>query len=235
MQDNVSRGNRTVLWSKIVFVFSLVVAVLAMSCYNLMQSSVASEPADFLFSDLILLLGTVLVGMALMVSVSMQGLFWLLWMFRAEQNLRKITHTTFSPWAAVICCCLPYLGQLIHYFVLRDLIKHTENELTVREAKTEKVPMSFVKAYLVLTILSGVFSFAGESIVSLGGCMVFALASLACFIRVISTLVTEEQALYQLYQEEVLRAKVDQVLRERELEAAASKVAEPVEPPKDLP
>ena len=156
-------------------------------------------------------------------------------MYHAEENLRKITHTAFSPWGAVALCFIPFLGQLLHYFVFRDIVKHTEQQLAVREVITAKVPMSFVNAFFALILASGILLCFGRSDLLVDVRFVLWIVSLGCFLRALLVLVVEEQALYQTYQEEVLRAKVDQVLREREIEAAASKVVEAVVPPKDEP
>ena len=234
MQDNYKRGARTVFWTKITLSLSVVFIVLFMFLYRMFQTIEANPDLDagFLTSGSMLLL-FIFAGVCLLlgVSYSIQGLFWLLWMFRAEENLRKITHTTFSPWGAVLCCFLPYLGTLLHFFVFRDIIRHTESELSKRRTGDPStyapaVPMNLVIAFFVCGILGSVISFIGENRIVFLVSFVIGFAGAVCYLKALGIYIKEEAELYGIYKDCELRNKVDEVLREREIEKAASEIRE---------
>lgn len=232
MQDNFKRGSRTVFWTKVTLVLSVLFMILFMVVYGTLHAIQTNPDIDLevvTSRSLLLLLGFGLVSMLLALSYSIQGLFWLLWMFRAEENLRKVTRTTFSPWGAVLCCFIPYIGMLLHFFVFRDIVRHTESELAFRRSEdvsthARSVPMNLVVAFFGCGIMSMAVSFIGETRIVFVVSYIFGLVGAVCYLKALSAFVKEEAELYELYKDHVLRKKVDEVLREREIEKAASEL-----------
>ena len=231
MQDNFKRGSRTVFWTKVTLTLSVLFMILFVMVYGVLQTIQSNPDVDLevvTARSLLLLFAFGGVALLLGLSYSMQGLFWLLWMFRAEENLRKITHTTFSPWGAVLCCFIPYIGMLLHFFVFRDIVRHTESELAFRSgddsARIPRVPMNLVIAYLGCGIFSMAVSFIGDSRIIFVFSFIIGLVGAICYLKALSVFIKEESELYRLYKDHELRKKVDEVLREREIEKAASEV-----------
>jgi len=230
MLDNLKRGQRTIFWTKVNIVLSVLVVVLAISFYRVIEVLETHPEADPLSMGVLLgLLAFGVVGFALVISVCIQALFWLLWMFRAEENLRRCTTTAFSPWGAVICCSLPYVGTLLHFFVFRNLVRRMEVALAERRKGDSStyapaVPMNLVIGYFVCSLLGGVAYFVSGTPLLALSCYLLWIASAVCYIKALSAYMRQERELAEIYKDEELRAKVDEVLREREIEKAAREV-----------
>lgn len=228
MLDNLKRGQRTIFWTKVNIVLSVLVVVLAVSFYRVIEVLETHPEADPLSMGVLLgLLAYGAISFALVISVCIQAFFWLLWMFRAEENLRRCTTTAFSPWGAVICCCLPYVGTLLHFFVFRNLVRRMEAALAAHRKGDSStyapaVPMNLVVGYFVCGLLGGVTYFVSDT--PLFACYLFWISSAICYIKALSAYMGQERELAEIYKDEELRAKVDEVLREREIEKAAREV-----------
>lgn len=230
MLDNYKRGKRAIFWMKVFFFIVLFIIVMMFYMSHAGNLSFIDENG-FSFSAL-MMSGIVLLPIAcvlLIFSVIVHVVTWLSWLFHAEENLRKVGTTRFSPWGSVILSFIPYIGLPLHYFIFRDIVAKTEKILEKRgllrtDSKPEKgVPMAFVHAFALFSVLTSLFIYIQKDVGMVWGCLL-GLAALACYIRVLTVFVREEHILFDLHQEDILRAKVDQVLREREIERAASEI-----------
>lgn len=242
MLDNKKRGRRALFWMKVFFF--VVLFIMIVTFYVSHGNNVEFVNDGGFYVSTLMMSGIVLLPVALMLLVFCSVLhlvFWLAWLFRAEENLRKVTKPSFSPWGSVILSLIPYIGLPIHYFIFRDMVlkmekilerrgvlpngsdKSIENDEKALKPCIERVPMKFVNAFVVCTVLSSIFIYLWKDAGAYIGC-VLGLVALACYIRALSVYVQEERVLFNLCEEDALRAKVDQVLREREIEKAASEL-----------
>ena len=145
--------------------------------------------------------------------------YWILWLYRAIRNLRCLTTTTFSPNVAVVCSVLlPYIGHIFDVFILRDIARRQQKLLDGRD----------LVIFLAFILVGIVVAFA-EIADSWSGCFAACAAMvgiMVSWLRVLRPCVEQGNMLYKLHEEDVLRAKVDEVLREREIEKAAREIQE---------
>lgn len=227
MESNESRGKRALWWMKFTFVLSIFIGAMALflifgiSWDGLGEKS--QNPAGVMLYTL-----TFFLAFFIFILVwSIAQIFWLLWMFRSVKNLRKLTNTAFSPWGAVICSCLPYVGFLIHYFVFKNLVQQIEvtlNGYWKSPSKTaseilenlQPVNMNLVNGFVIMAVLSGAVNFIRDTNFSAVLTLVFSVVSFVCYIKSLDALIKEERSLFEIYNDQLLRQKVEQVLRERE-------------------
>ncbi len=229
MQDNKSRGDRALFWMIVNIVITFVVGAVAIYFLQAI-SQVQSDNGSAGFGAGLGLLALCGLGIFWSIAAIFEGIFWYLWIFRITKNLRKVSNIAFGPWVALLLSCVPYFGHIVHYFVFKSLIRHTEKVLHEKDPegslKLAPVEMKFVHAYFALMLMSGFTGMAdGLSRIVLVG-FACGIAAMVFYMKSFSQLIKEEQALFDLYQEEQLRLKVDQVLREREIEKAAAEIRE---------
>jgi len=228
MQDNKSRGDRALLWMIVNIVITVIVGVVAMYFLHALSQMQSTDNASAGFGAGLGILALCGFGFFWFIATIFEMIFWLLWIFRITSNLRKVSDIGFGPWVAILLSFVPYVGHIIHYFVFKSLIHHTEKVLHEKDPegtlKLANVEMKFVHAYFALMLVSGLTGMANglSKIVAIS--FVCGIAAMVLYMKAFSQLIREEQALFSLYQEEQLRLKVDQVLREREIEKAAAEV-----------
>lgn len=227
MLDNSKRGSRTLFWMKFVLA-SMIVEVALLSLIYVMygQALQATDPisAETGLSFLVLVVLVILCSLCVGLSLVVEWLYWLFWLYCAEKNLRTMASTRFSPILAIICSCLPWIGQLFHYFVLKDMVNVQQGILQSRGLRFVEVPAKMMDGWLAMMIAAAVISFWGESHASTLFIAVLSLVAFICYIKVFEAYIGQELVLWKFFQEEELRKKVDEVLREREIEKAASEV-----------
>ena len=155
--------------------------------------------------------------------------YWILWLYRAIRNLRCLTTTTFSPNVAVVCSVLlPYIGHIFDVFILRDIARRQQKLLDGRGIRYTPVTGRDLVIFLAFILVGIVVAFA-EIADSWSGCFAACAAMvglMVSYLRVLRPCVEQGNMLYKLHEEDVLRAKVDEVLREREIEKAAREIQE---------
>lgn len=233
MQDNSKRGLRTIFWLKASIVVTAVMGVLAFFVakfnYEQFQGAADVTAVPGFTNFIVLLLFSVLVALVWSIAASMGSVYWALWIFRSEENLRKFTRTGFSPWGAVFCTLfltfVPVVGAILDYLIFKDLLDSHEKVLSAKGVEFAPVPRRLLKTVLVMYLLCTISWF----LPSLGG-SVFILSTavgIACVvfvIKLVGGVMAYEKQLFEFDQEEVLRKKVDEVLREREIEKAAAAI-----------
>lgn len=224
--DNSVRGARTLFWMKAFFVVSMVVIALGYSIFHFTQGPMDSpeSQATTAMGMILTVLGLIAAFICMMVVIIALVVYWVKWLFRSTQNLHKLNPSSLEPWLATVLCCIPFVGQIIHYFVLRNLVKGVQTELDSRNVQYAPVSLTMMNLYLVFTVVAALLaSFSGVSEIVFAG-QVLGFVALALYIRVFAIYAEQEKLLFKAHEEEVLRQKVDQVLREREIEKAASQV-----------
>jgi len=237
MECNKSRGMRALLWMKVTFVLTVLIGAIALAALfvatgnnvSVQQFTVDNPDIDAAMNLLAWIVALSLGGFLLAASWSIYQFFWLMWLYRVTKNLGKVTHVGIGPWGAVICSFIPYVGLIVHYFIFKNLVKATEEFLdshrnspsrTAAEILLQVHPVdrNFVNGFVIMAVLGGTIGFIRDTSISGILTVVFSLASILCYMKSFAAFIKEEQAMYEIYQDDNLRAKVDQVLWERELE-----------------
>ncbi len=225
--DNEARGKRTILGLKIFFVVSLALSVLVYAVWSMANGQMAKTPdAPMAMGVLLLVIGNVCAGFFAAVSFINFAINWLLWIFRSAQNLKTLQPDSISPWLAVVLCCLPFIGQIAIYCILRSLAKRTQSELENRNVEFLPLPMKLLNLYLVLTVVSTALASYGQMGILMSVGAVLSFVTIILLLKILTLLTAQEQKLFKDHEEQILRKKVDQVLREREIEKAASQIQE---------
>lgn len=225
--DNTLRGKRTLFWMKAFLVLMIAIMLLGLAIWNVANGQLAQNPeAPMAMGMLLLILGVAFVGFALSITTIIMAVHWICWLFRSAQNIKNLQPDAMSPWASTILCCIPFVGQIAHYFIFKGLIKRTQAELDSRNGICPAVPMNLLNIYFGLTIVSTVMGSIEQVKAVMGTGALLGVAALVLYIKILTAYIAQEECLFKLREEQVLRQKVDQVLREREIEKAASQVQE---------
>lgn len=221
--DNTVRGKRSLLWLKITFVLMIVISALGLSVYRVSHGVVDAE-APLTMGLTLLLLGLVLAVFLLCISCCVSGIYLVLWLFRSQQNIRKLQPGSLSPWLAIIFSFLPAVGQFFHFFVFRRLILRTHAELDQNGVAYLPVPVKLLNGFFALSIAATLLSSMDDKNFILGLGVVLGIGAMVCYIKTLAAFILLEEKLFQIQEEKILRKKVDEVLREREMEKAGQEV-----------
>ena len=194
IKDNVLRGSRTLFWLKVNFVFVLLLTFLVV-LFSL--SFVFIPPLKLFFIVFI---------------------YWIAWFYRASANVRTFAKTSFSPFIAVLCSLIPFFGIVFHYLILKELVRETELFLMDRRISLTFVKQKSIKAWFVLALLGSVSYFTHRFYVTEFLTTSLWLCSLAFYISFFSGFARYEKALFDFSQDEIIKAKVEAVLRTRDIE-----------------
>ncbi len=217
MQDNASNGKRLLLLLKIFAVLLVIFSIgECMPAGNQQKSDAAAS--FYLFILIPFFFITIVV-------VFISRLFWLLWIFRAEANLRKVATTTFSPWIAVFFSFFPIMDA----FILRDIVQNTERQLDAKQPDSPASPINLKPVYIAFAFLAARICYAFfpySTPLDTTFTNVVITGIIICLVRAIEPFLKKEQQLFQIYENEILNKKVDEVLRNRKIEEAARMVQE---------
>lgn len=233
--DNSVRGKRALLWIKVFLVFSGLLLALCYGVYRLAgQGLVNGENADSAsLWVLFLSLGFVLSIFLWLGIVFVSATFWLLWFFRAAENMRKLQPSSVSPWLASFLCCIPVVGAFVDYFVLKSLAKRLQLELVYRNVEFVPVTPKFLNAFLGMFVVGNAFLCVRDANVFPVFGMALCLGSVVCCVRFMEEFIRNENALFGALGETALKHRVDEILRDREFLAQASDMQKAT-PPMDV-
>ena len=221
MQDNAPNGKRLLLSLKIFAVVLLAIITIAscMPAGNLETSDAAAVSFLFIFIPLFFI--TIAVA-------CISRLFWLLWIFRAEANLRKVATTTFSPWIAVFFSFCPIMDA----FILKDIVQNTERQLDAKQPDSPTAPINLKPVYIAFAFLAvniccAFFLYSTHLSttfpISITTSTIIIAGIIICLVRAIKPFLKKEQQLFQIYENEILntlKKKVNEVLRNPKIEEA---------------
>jgi hypothetical protein len=235
LEDNSRRGARTIFFLKfwyILLVVGLVLCNIVIEVTGYMSSGAVKDPDTarhlyYMFMAAVVpMIGTMAVCFILFWIFLV---YWMLWLYRAIKNLRCLTTTTFSPNVAVVCSTfLPYIGHIFDVFILRDIARRQQKLLDERGIQYTPVTRRDLVIFFAFILVTIVVAMA-EIAASWFGCFAVCAAIIGLMVsclRVLRPCVEQGNMLYKLNEEDVLRAKVDEVLREREIEKAAREIQE---------
>lgn len=226
MEDLTRLGKRTIFFSKATFLAQLSMIVMfgfmTGMFGNILNMNIDPESMGMGFLALGLLFG--LSAMLVLLFVLIATIHFLVWVYRVTKNLRTKAKTVLSPGLSVISLIIWYVNIFAQFGIMRNLTHVQEKLLRDAGVAVKPVPMKFITLMCVCCVLTMVFTFNSSSVVLFTLSMVFAMAGMIFFIKVMEAFVAQHTALYKLEQEQNLQKKVDEVLREREIEKLASEV-----------
>ena len=217
MQNNAPNGKRLLLSLKIFAVLLAIITIAdCMPSGNLEKSDAVAVSFLFIFIPFFFI--TIAVA-------CISRLFWLLWIFRAEANLRKVATTTFSPWIAVFFSFCP----IMDVFILKDIVQNTERQLDAKQPDSPAAPINLKPVYIAFAFLAAricyvFFPYSTPLDTTFTNVVITSIT--ICLVRAIEPFLKKEQQLFRIYENEILDKKVDEVLRNRKIEEAARMVQE---------
>jgi len=221
IKDNVLRGSRTLFWLKVNFVFVLLLTFLVVLFSWTFGFIDFMNPEKFFAVDMLSLSMMLLFisGVFLFTfSFFIVFIYWIAWFYRASANVRTFAKTSFSPFIAVLCSLIPFFGIVFHYLILKELVRETELFLMDRRISLTFVKQKSIKAWFVLALLGSVSYFTHRFYVTEFLTTSLWLCSLAFYISFFSGFARYEKALFDFSQDEIIKAKVEAVLRTRDIE-----------------
>ena len=217
MQDNTSNVKRLLLSLKITVVLFLIITIEDLLTIG------NPEPKSDVAVVLYFVLGFIF--FIAIIAACISRLFWLLWIFRAEENLRKIATTTFSPWIAVFFSICPVMDV----FILRDIIQNTERQLDAKQPHISTVPINLKPVNIAFAFLAARICYVFipcSTPLDTTFTLIILVNILICLVRTIEPFQKKERQLFQICENEILNKKVDEILRNRKIEEAARMVQE---------
>lgn len=213
------------IWTKVLYVSCVVLNLLcALIMYliepyldNLDQIALMQ---GFLTKAILVGLGILLLGLVSMGLSCVYYVFWLLWLHREGTNLRTVGTTDFPPMLAVFCTSIPLINGIFDFFILRDILRSQGNALLAYGKDVAPMPNRDLNICLVLSLLMIAMCFIDNSVVTFIVIAVLFGATLPFLMNVLKRCMEQGNALFRLHEDAVLRAKVEEVLRERESASA---------------
>lgn len=225
MQDNYQRGKHVIFWTKLYYIFgiafNLLFALLIHLCGDFSNFDETMFTQGFMTKAILAAFAFMLFSFVVFAFFVVYYIFWILWLHREGTNLRVVSKTDFPPALAVFCTSIPVIGGIFDYFILRDIIRAQGNALRAYGKPAAPMPNLDLTIFFVATIASIALYFVKSESVSFLVTAVLCAVILRSMVRVLRQCIEQGRILVQTHDDVVLRAKVDEVLRERELAKAA--------------
>lgn len=243
MQDNTKRADRVLFWIKAIFILFALFWLL----FIFMMLSVF-----FLSEDLIVFLGGMLAASVLFYFVSGAVFFlsvfafcvsYLSWLHRAVSNLRILTTTSFSPMVAVLLTCIPFVGYFLNYLIFKDMAKSQERYMQQKGILKERFPQRILNAWIIaslvllvlvfvdpnqlgfLTFVSMTFDVDGKHAYEFLEKTLIVIIPIL-YIMSFSAYIKQERELFQFHTEALFQKRVDEAIRERDIQRAVDMLRE---------
>ena len=228
MQDNTPNGEKLLLSLKFFAVLLAIITIADCIILAATLEDIDGRSALFMFTFFMPFFFITIV------AAFISRLFWLLWIFRAEANLREVATTTFSPWIAVFFSFFPIMDA----FILRDIVQNTERQLDVKQPDSPAAPINLKPVYIAFAFLAvniccAFFLYSTHLSttfpISITTSTIIIAGIIICLVRAIKPFLKKEQQLFQIYENEILntlKKKVDEVLRNSKIEETAKMVQE---------
>lgn len=228
--ENIARLNRrTLFWIKGFFICCLVFfglrIFLGLNYENVLYSQESLTSAKNI-AFLVVILFFFLSCVALLFTMAIGGTFMLLWTFRMTKNLRTKEAAFFSPALAVIGLLVPFANILVQYGILMNSAKVQQKILDGMGVKVQPVPLRKLTIWFVLTLICVSAFYFEESNIYYIVYGLMMLSSIGCFIAFFSAFAAQHETLFQMEQESILNAKVEDEIRKREILKLASEIQE---------
>lgn len=226
MQDNTKRGDRALFWMKAIFVIFILYffwstpinAIFPGANDNAVTVSVLVRIAF----GAVVSLGMFFALIAFLVS-------FLSWLHRAVANLQVISVTDFSPMGAVILTCIPFVGFFLHFWIFNDMVVRQQDCMQERGILKDSFPKKFLIGWVLTSagclalMLMGFSNPTAEEIRGLSE-NILTVVGIGLYIKCFTFYIAHERELFNVHTETLFRKRVDEIIREREIERAADQL-----------
>ena len=154
---------------------------------------------------------------------------FLSWLHRAIANLRVISVTDFSPMGAVLLTCIPLVGFVLHFWIFNDMVARQQDCMHERGILKDRFPKKFLIGWVLASVgclalmFIGFSSPTGQEIRGLTE-NILTVVSVGLYIKCFMFYIAQERELYNVHTETLFRKRVDEIIREREIERAADQL-----------
>ena len=223
MQDNTKRGEKTLFWMKVLFILfilgSFINPSLKQALEKTQQEMFALGIAYFVYCLIFVF--------AFLISAVTFVVYFFSWLHRAIANLRILTKPHFSPVGAIVLTLIPIIGFVFHFWIFNDMAGCQEKCMEERGLLKERFPRKFLVAWFLATLVFLVFGFmcsnsAVENVID----NLFFVASIGLYIKFLTFYVARERELFQYHTETLFQKRVDEAIRERDIERAVAQLRE---------
>ena len=222
MQDNTKRGESALFWMKVLFVLFIVdffMNDVFGEYIRSMQQSAAPAIVYIIYGFCF--------GIAFLVSAVMFLIYYFPWLHRAIANLRILTKPDFSPVGAIVLTLIPIIGFVFHFWIFNDMVGCQEKCMEERGILKERFPKKFLVAWFFVTLVVVVLMLKRSDLMVVDIIeSLFFVVSIGLYIKFFSIYVAQERELFQFHTETLFQKRVDEAIRERDIERAADMLRE---------
>ena len=216
---NVRRGKSAITWIKINIVLGIIVAIASeymISIFKIFEDAAKSgQPPALSASTGFFILGYIFLLFVVSITYTVYIVKACRWIYYNIQNLRKFTHTDFSPWGAVFCTMIPWFSGFFDYFIFKDVLERQQEVLSSRGKDFATIPAKMLIGIPVMTLLL-IGAYFCDSIVQRMLALVLAVSICVLYIKAMKAMIENEKALSIIHERELLERKVDEILAQRE-------------------
>lgn len=228
MQDNTKRGERALFWMKLIFV----IFILYFFWSSPISAIFPGANDDTLTISLLLriFLGAI-VSLGMLFALFIFLVCFLSWLHRAVANLRVISVTDFSPMGAVLLTCIPFAGLILHFWIFHDMVERQQDCMQERGILKVQFPKKILVTWILVTVICMVMMFFGFSnyantyireIIE----NILTVVSVGLYIKCFTFYIAQERELFHFHTETLFRKRVDEAIRERDIQRAAEMLRE---------
>lgn len=223
MQDNTKRGERTLFWLKVLFVL-FIVLFFANNAFGESMKSMRQESVGLAVAYIVYGL---VCGFGFLISSVMFLVYYFSWLHRAIANLRILTKPDFSPIGAIILTLIPVIGFVLHFWIFNDMVVCQEKCMEERGILKGRFPKKLLVAWFFATLAVVVLMFKHSDMTALNVIQnLFFVTSIGLYIKFLTFYIAQERELFQYHTETLFRKRVDEAIRERDIQRAADMLRE---------
>lgn len=218
MQDNTKRGEQALFWMKVLFILF----ILLFFVNNAFGESMKIMQQESMTLAGVYLIYSFVVGFGFLISSVMFLVYYFSWLHRAIANLRVIAKPDFSPVGAIILTLIPIIGFVLHFWIFNDMAVCQEKCMEERGLLKERFPKKLLIAWFFATLVYVVLMFNhSEMMVKIVIQNLIFVASIGLYIKFFTFYIAQERELFQYHTETLFQKRVDEAIRERDIERAA--------------
>ena len=228
MQDNTKRGERALFWMKAIFVIFIL--------YFFWSSPISAvfpgaNDDTLTVSFLLRIFFGAIVSLGMLFALFIFLVYFLSWLHRAVSNLRVISVTDFSPMGAVLLTCIPIVGCILHFWIFHDMVERQQDCMQERGILKEHFPKKVLVMWILVTVACVVmmfFSVSNYSNSDIRGIIenILTVVSIGLYIKCFTFYIAQERELFHFHTETLFRKRVDEAIRERDIQRAAEMLRE---------
>ena len=166
-------------------------------------------------------------GFGFLISSVMFLVYYFSWLHRAIANLRILTKPDFSPIGAIVLTLIPVIGFVLHFWIFNDMVVCQEKCMEERGILKGRFPKKLLVAWFFTTLAVVVLMFKHSDMTVLNVIQnLFFVTSIGLYIKFLTFYIAQERELFQYHTETLFRKRVDEAIRERDIQRAADMLRE---------